>query len=206
MIYVKCQQDSFDKKKLLTQIYGERNIYGLFEKSTNDLLQDLKTRPYQDAALFYDTYSLQRNFYFHPNTPTQGEIVAILKNSLLNLQEFHYIERLQAGLELTNREKIYAEKHDFEADNLQMSNAKTVISKLLRESIRLTQKKEGNCLEAKEASFFQGKQLLFDSLQQISPKDRLSIFTALINFAIQQVPKQPTKYIREIYELYKLGF
>ena len=204
LIYVKCQQDSFAKKKLLTQIYGERNIYGLFEKNTNDLLQDLEAQPFRDATFFYDNYALQRDFYFHPNTPQQGEVVSILKKSLLNLQEFQNIERLQTSLELKNRERILSEKHDFEVDNLQIAASKTIITKLLKELINLVEKNENSCPQAKEASFFQAKALFFENIQGISPKNGLAVFTALVNYATWQISKQ-SKYIKEVYELYKLG-
>lgn len=38
LIYLKYQQDDFQKKKLLTQIYGERNLNVIFKKSTEELL------------------------------------------------------------------------------------------------------------------------------------------------------------------------
>lgn len=204
LIYVKCQQASFAKKKMLTQIYGERNMYGLFEKNTKDLLQELEEQPFRGADFFYDRYSLQRYFYFHPNTPKQGEVVNILKNSLRNLQEHYQIERLQIGLDLTNRERIYAEEHNFKLTDLKVPQSKTLLSQLLQELIILSERNPNSCSKAKEASFFQAKKLFIENIQQISSNNRLGILTALVNFAIWRTPMQ-SKYIKESYDLYRFG-
>lgn len=197
LIFLKFQQDEFQKKKLLTQIYGERNLNVIFKKNTEELLIELDKQPYRDSLYFYDRYFLQQDYYFHVNTNKQGGIVEILKKALLSLEYFFNIERLRLGLDLKNRTHIYAECHEFTVANIHFPE-NNILYQLLKKSIFLFEKQE-------EETFLEVKKLLVKQMDRLSPTDKIYIFQLLLNYTIQQLPKNEEKYLPAALDFYKIG-
>ena len=108
LIHLECEGNDFEKKKRLTHIYRKRNLNAFFQQKTNELLQDLEQQPFSDTTYYYDKYLLQRDLYFY--THRTGRVKEVINRALENLDYFFAIERLKIGLELKNREKIYAVK------------------------------------------------------------------------------------------------
>ena len=126
LIYLDFQQNDFQKKKHLTHIYGKRNINVIFKQKTEELLTTLEKQPFRDTHYFYDSYLLQQDYYFHVNTPKQGDMVKMLQTALKNLDHFYQVERLRLGIDLKNREHIFSECHDFNSMSTNLNGTEDI--------------------------------------------------------------------------------
>ena len=111
LIYLEFQKDEFRKKKLLTEIYGKRNLYVEFKRGTENLLWELEKQPYRDAEYFYDRYLLQRDFFLFGLPPKEGRSGFYLNNAIKALTEFNSIEQLRLLLYKKNLAVIYSNEH-----------------------------------------------------------------------------------------------
>lgn len=199
LIFLKFQQNEFEKKKVLTQIYGERNIHDIFKQKTTELLEELEQQPYRGADFFYSKYFLQQDYYLNVHTPKQGNTFNLLKDAIESLESFFSLEYLRLGIDLKNRERIFSECHDFEVtpqfNSLKNQN---ILYSLLRKSICLLETNN-------EAIFFQIKNNFLENIEKIPPNDCMTIFQILLNFAMQQLPIAEEKYINEVFGLLKIG-
>lgn len=196
-IYLEYQQNDFQKKKLLTHIYGKRNINVIYEQKTKELLTHLDEQVFRDGDYFHDNFVLQRDYYFHIHTPKQGRSVETLRAAWDNFYQYTQLERLKMGIEFKNRTRIYAECHQLDRNT----------NKTESSNVTFTILKKIDCLlEQEDATLFkEAKDLFLANTTQISPKDSLFILPILLNYAIQNVTKEESKYLQEIFELYKFG-
>ncbi len=199
LIFLKFQQDEFEKKKMLTQIYGERNIHDVFKQKTEELLEELAHQPYRGTDFFYSKYFLQQDYYLNVHTPKQGDTLKFLKDAIENLESFFSLEYLKLGIDLKNRERIFSECHDFEVNPQFIS--------LKNQNILYSLLKKGICLleTDNETIFFQIKSSFLENIEKIPPSDCMTIFQILLNFAMQQLPVAEEKYIQEVFSLLKIG-
>ena len=200
LVLLKYQADELQRQKVLKQIYIERKLAPLFQKTTKDLLENLEQQPYRDAGYFYNTYLLKRDLVFHPSTSRQGiEITEDIKAALNNLYDFYNIERLRLGLDLKNRERIYNESHGFELTNdLSTISDDNILYKILKEIFYLFETEV-------EDRFFRAKELFLAHSSLLNLEDGLNILLYLVNYCMQQVKKQHYKYRLEVFSLYNEG-
>ena len=199
LIYLEYQQNDFQKKKMLTHIYGKRNLNVFFRQKTEELLDDLEQQSYRDTDYFYEAYLLQRDYYFHSSISKEGKIVEKLKSSLSKLNSFYSIERLRLGIDLVNRNKIFGEEHQFSTHDLSgIHPSENLIYHLLLQVINLLKTGE-------ESLFFEAKRSFQKNAVLINQIDAGIILPALLNYAIQQFPKNEKRFSREAFELYKIG-
>lgn len=199
LIYLEFKQNDFQKKQLLTHIYGKRNINVIFKQKTTELLADLEKQQFRDTHYFYDSYLLQQDYYFHVNTPKQGDMVEMLKVALKNLDHFYQVERLRLGVDLKNRERIFSECHDFDSTATSLNGIEDIlIYQLLKKLLCL-------CETQESAIFYEIKQLFQANFQQISEKDGLIILPSLLNYAIRQFASREIEFSKEAFDLYQLG-
>lgn len=199
LINVTFQQDDFERKKLLTRIYGKRNYYTAFEKNTQQLLETLEQQPYRDASYFYDKYLLQKDYYLHIETAKKEETGAIMQNALSHLTNFFAIERLFLGLDLVNREAIFSEKNHFNPkQNTFKTPSNNFIFQFFQDIINLH-------TNGTDANFVYLKQLYLDNFQTIRTSYSKEIFLFLINYAIRQLRIKEAVYVPMLFELYELG-
>jgi len=198
LIQISYEQDEFEKKKRLTQIYDARNYYAEFERNSIQLLNSLDHQTYQDTAAYYDRYQIAQAYYLNINTSKKTSNVSLLKSALQNLQNFYAIEELRLGIDLKNRERIFSEAHGFQPNpNVQISEDNLLYS-LLDKSWKLLENND-------DVSFFDFKNTFLKNIPQIPLKEGMNIFPVLINYAIQQLGKREEKFGEQIFDLYKIG-
>ncbi len=196
-IYLEYQQDDFQKKKLLTHIYGRRNINVIYEQKTKELLTHLDEQVFRDGCFFYDNFVLHRDYYFHLHTLKQGRNVETLKIAWDNFNQYTELERLKMGIEFKNRTRIYAECHPLDTNAIKVGKQNIVFAIL---------QKIDCLLEHDDTTLFKEvKDLFLANTTKISPKDSLFILPILLNYAIRNVPKEELKYLKEAFELYQFG-
>lgn len=64
LIYLEMNQDDFQKKKLLTHIYGKRNLNVIFKQKTTELLSHLDAQPARDATYYFENICYNKPIIF----------------------------------------------------------------------------------------------------------------------------------------------
>ncbi len=199
LINLTFQQDDFQRKKLITQIYGQRNYYPAFEKNTQQLLDSLEQQPYRDACYFYDKYLLQKDYYLHIETAKKEQTVAIMQDALTNLTHYFSLERLFLGIDLINREAIFSEKNHFNPQQAAIDLPENnLICQLFQGIIALNKNQT-------EADFINLKELYLNNINQIREIYSKEIFFFLTNHAIRQLKFKEQLYTQLLFQLYELG-
>lgn len=98
LIHLHLEQENFQKKKLLTEIYGKRNLYPEFERNTNLLLNILAQNATQNVSDYFHKFSLNLDYYFH-STTNRHTAHKYIEDSLINLNHFYTFQRLIIGLQ-----------------------------------------------------------------------------------------------------------
>lgn len=199
LIQLEFEQDDFEKKKKLTQIYGKRNYYYAFRRETEQLLENLEATPFRDATYFYDKYSFLRALYFHEETHKYPKKLPSLKEIMEALNNFYAIERLYLGVDLKNREKIFSEKHDFNfEDYAYVPPTDNLIFQLYHQAYRML-----DC-QSKE-DYIVLKNSLLQQTEILKKETAEVIFYLLVNFAHQNSQSQPDFYLKELFQLNEYG-
>lgn len=199
LIHLYFQQDDFQRKKLVTQIYGQRNYYPAFDRNTQQLLNSLEQQPYRDACYFHDKYLLQRDYYLYSQTLKEGNSLTSLQNAIDNLATFYKIEHLRLLLLIANRTQIYADTPSpNQKNNLNTTNNSAIILALYQQILLLFEADSEEHFFITKAFFLAHK----DKLRKIEAQSLLII---LINCAHRRVTIKEDVYTAEIFQLYKNG-
>lgn len=198
LIQISYEEDAFQKKKKLTQIYETRNYYSEFERNSNQLIKTLQAKNYQDAISYHDRYQLLQAYYLNPNTPKKRDNVNLLINALQNLQNFYAIEELRLGMDLKNRERIFSESYDFRPTPNILISEDNLLYNLLEKSWNLLNNND-------DTSYFDLKSIFLNNISHIPPREVMNIFPVLTNYAIQQIGINQEKFFNEIFDLYEIG-
>ncbi len=198
LIQISYEGDAFQKKKKLTEIYGIRNYYSEFERSTFQLISTLEAQVFQDAISYYDRYQLNEAYYLNINTSRRTSNANALKSALQNLRNFYAIAELRLGMDLKSRERIFSESHNFSPKpNIQISED-NLLYNLLKKSWNLLNNND-------DVSFFDLKSIFLNNISLIPSSEGMNIFPVLINYAIQQMNNNKEEFSIEIFDLYKFG-
>ena len=90
LIAMRLRKNDFQKKKILVEELGERNIYKQFEKGTNELISELEALPYRDAFFYKNMHELQLGYYGHVGTKKQKKTMPIIISSTEHLDQYYF--------------------------------------------------------------------------------------------------------------------
>jgi len=200
-MHLAFKADTFQRRKFLAQSYRDRDMYDLFEKESQDLL-DL-TKVQERAINFQQSYHILHDYYFHPNTDKRDKKVVTLNTMVEHLDNYYLHTKLLLAIEMKGREKIFNESYDIT---------------LLKEIKALANTKKDNpsiyfyylLLEVLESNqtgdFFNLKNYFFEYSEQIEQPSRVSIFRALNNFCLAAIRNGQSNFAFEHLGLYEFGF
>ena len=107
MVARHLQKNQQERKKILTQAFGQRNLHGLFEKSSKEIMIDLEKVPYRNTNFYLEKYQVYYNFLMHPMTVKQGDISNKLLVISEQLDRFYFLQKLQLNCGLETIKAIY---------------------------------------------------------------------------------------------------
>ncbi len=195
LIYLEYQQNDFQKKKLLTHIYGKRNVNVIFKQKTEELLADLENQPFRDADYFYHKYTLERDYYlFFHNHKDEKDLFPI-KQAIKELKNFQELEQLKLSLYIRNRENIYAASSK---EKSRISDQNKSVAILYKEVLQLFEDNTNN-------NFVRVKHLFLAQKAKLRKADTQNILVILINQALKKVNVEADVYMNEVFSLYRLG-
>ncbi len=200
LIQLYFEQEDFQKKKLLTEIYGQRNYYVEFERSIAQLLNESPKKQYRDASWYFEKYSLSKELYFHPLTQKHSKSNHI-HQVLENLNHFYSFERLIIGIDLKNRASILSTSNSFKLEDYsEITPSTNDLYKLLSNTFHLQDQDQNQ-----EQLFDETQELFVHNIQDIPKKYALVILRALLNFSYQQVTKKEMRFSKAYFDLFQLG-
>ncbi len=198
-------QDLRKRRKILTKIYGKRNLYPLFEKETKKLLSELSSNNYRDQEYFADNYQLYFDYYFHPLTQKH----TLEDNALTALMEGIDMQFLLAkyriGSEMKNRERILSRKYQIrflkaiEKESQTGYPTNNPVFDLYRLLFNLYDAKK------QDEIFEMLKPLLLQSFNNIRQIDQSFLLTQMINHAARRINAGEATYYKEALDLYKMA-
>ncbi|MEM6380701.1 MAG: hypothetical protein AAF705_21135, partial [Bacteroidota bacterium] len=123
LVALKLREDQQLKKRILTEAYGQRNVYDLFERNTNELVEELENGP-----IGMETYSqlstLHRHYYFHPLTKKNKLAVPSLDKAMQQLDQSFAFQKLKLSTEMRARSNYLQEDYAIKYFNSILDNAK----------------------------------------------------------------------------------
>ena len=145
------EEHNFEKEKLLTKIYGNRNCYSLFEQLSNKLLKEINARSVLHLSHFQDIHAISLSLYEHLQTNPKNQ-VHLIKNAYEAFEQYYISERLRIAIGFKSRETQYQESHPVPIDSFEYLLSKTNLAHTLYKKalVLLDHPEEFNYLELKE--------------------------------------------------------
>lgn len=207
MVAQHFQKNPFARKKILTKELGQRNVYGLFEKNTAEITNELEELPYRDKDYFLEQYLNRYQFLSHPMTPKIQDVEERLLPLSENLDHFYFLQKLKINCDLESAKNIYQVK------------ARLPLIKQIEEELQEEKYKDLTTVNLYSLAnqLFKHKDAIakFEDFFEayINKKDKLSLIDKefflkyLINFTLQKINKGQNfeKFVKTSFELYKLG-
>lgn len=153
---------------------------------------------------FLDRYILSREIY-NASAPRQKRHGQGLHQLSLDLDEFYFLEKLKQACSLAAQKNVSSEvvRLDLLKEVLErVESPNRPIPPILRAyafAYRMMESDEG------VEEFEQLLHLLEQRKSQIPPDDQRAVYLMAINFCIQQLNRGQVRYLREVYNLYKIG-
>ena len=204
MVALQLRNDPFLKKKLLTEAYGKRNVYDLFERNTRELIEELQEAPVH-IQTFGEISALNRKLFFHPLTGKNKLAVPSL-NLAMDYLDLHFaLQKLSISTEMKARENILQEDYKIKFLSELVKQRfweklpeRAGIFNLYVKSIELFEQHD-------ETSFLEVKGEFVKNAGQVSEEDGVNILMNLLNYTIPKVNSGNDFYLRQLFELYQLG-
>lgn len=205
LISLHLKKDHYQRDRMLTAIYRQRNLAALYQKNTRDLIRDLEQSPYRNRDYYLALAQLNEELFFHPDTDKQQTGKPPLDQAMAHLDAYYLLSKLQLGAEMKTRENILAETYDI---------------RLLEASVRLSREYfvDKNPLyrmylrildlhgDHTDGKIFSEVLVLFRQVMpNIARSERQNILQHLLNHCIRLINQGQSEYKQTLFELYQLG-
>lgn len=202
---LQLEKQKSEKRKLFIKSLGERNLFSLFEKETQNYLSEIEELPFRDLEYHEAITALNFDYFFHPLTQKHTLSDDALVQLMNGIDKKFILEKYRIGSEMKNRERILAKQYDLrflEAVEEETKNGFFLENKPF-ELYRLLFEMYD---EKKAASAFDNlKMLLIDQIRNLRRLDQSLFLTQLINYAVRQLNSGRDKFYGEALDLYKLA-
>lgn len=203
LVAEQIRHHDFQKKKLLRDAYGDRDLYEYFEKSTADITKTLDALPYRNSFYQHESMKNQEVYFFHPSTKKHLVKENYLETINECLDQYFTLSKLQLATEMKARASVLSKNY--------FSNFLT--------NIILEQEIDGNHTSEKALyrrafdlytkdnldNFSELKSLFLEALDTLASKDIVYLYHHLLNFTIRKGNSGNTEFIKESFSLYQLG-
>jgi len=191
LLYLETDKNDFIRNMRLKEIYGKRNIYDLFEKSSKDLIEKVEEQAYRGADYYKNLYLLNQDFYFHPQTKKQGDAANFIKAALENLIHNFAITQSRLVCELKSREVMFSEENNFNKIEFKELNlGENRLFHLLQQVMDIL---ETNDIKA----YKKVKENFISSIPNLNHDEGRYLLLFLRNYAIRQSSKQEIQFFKD---------
>ncbi|NRB48483.1 MAG: hypothetical protein HRU41_12475 [Saprospiraceae bacterium] len=203
LVAEQVQKRDFERKKLLRDAYGQRDLYEYFEKSTEEIAKELEALPYRNSFYQYESMKNLDQFFFHPSTKKHLVKENYLEQMDLHLDHFFEISKLKVAAEMAARSNILSKSYH---------------TRYLNEILHESEKPEGSTLEVDlygkarnlyvnddRPQFLKATQIFLENTPKLHRNDKVLIFNHLLNFTIRKGNSGQQEYIEDSFKLYQIG-
>jgi len=197
------RQSAYHRKKTLTSIYGQRNLFEYFGKGTHSLLEELDAIGLINGVQTMDYATIARSYFYHNSTPKFEQIDMLLK-AQSKLDEFYILEKLGAYCNYPIIERTLKRNlQDAHVSSvIHISNAIAFNNDTL---IALYQLIYYLTTQGNNDIFEQTKQYFENQVERLPFEERKFAFFSLSNYCIGQYNKGNIAYHQKSFELNKIG-
>lgn len=196
------EQSNYERKKRLIKIYGEQNLFPLFERGTKALIKEQEALPYRDVEFHEEMVELRSNYFYHPlrqkfdqNDNTLSEVMAAIDQRFI-------LSKLRFGIEMRNQERIFQKKFDFRFWDILESEIAEREDNIAIQVFRLLFKLFS---EEKYEDFEELEDLFFSNLEQLRVIDAKMIYVYGLNYIVRKVNQGVAEYSPKALYWYKFG-
>ena len=202
-IHLELKQEAYKKKKLLSEAFGRRNMYKLFYKQSNELLDENDGQT-QDADFYLKKMSLLKKLYFHPQHDKYNLKDTTLEELSDSLDAFFALSKMQLAIASKNQMKILNQQFTLRflsAIDLEVENGflnEHPIFQLYANGLQILGKHP-------DIDFEKYEQLVFQHLKLLNAQDALILFYNGLNYAIRQSNNGNYQFGEKAFRWYLFG-
>lgn len=203
LVAEQIKQDDFQRKKLLRDAYGDRDLYEYFEKSTEAITNTLEALPYRNSFYQHESMKNQEVYFFHPSTKKHLVKENYLESINEHLDQYFTLSKLQLATEMKARASILSKTYEISylVEILKKADSSDPIpieASLYKSALQLYEK---DTLE----EFVKLKEHFLENIQKLSATDRTFLFYHLLNFTIRKGNAGQQVFLKESFALYQVG-
>lgn len=200
MVAMQLRNKPFEKKKLLVESLGERNVYDLFEKGTREMIASLEASGHIDTKSSKGIHDLSFGYYSHIQTKRQNQNIDVLKKASRHLNLFYLLQNQQLEYAFKNHEKLFKDK----IDTVSLKQTKAMLSD--EPVFQLYEKITKIVFRPYHETDYSTIESLFKTeIEKIGKKDQLLIIRILLNHLSDQINKGEEGFQAKMLALYKFG-
>lgn len=205
LVYASSVEDDLEYRIRLARIYNERELKREFESNLTGLNKMLDTAQYIDST--FHKFDYQKNLEESRHLATQKRQIAFEKMQEVSkkLDTYFLSEKLQTSLDMLTAQSIYKTEFDFG---------------ILDDILKYIEEKElyelpsigvyyytfrSLAFRDEEAYYWKLKELLMSNLETFRIQKLKEFFVNLINYCVGKMNLGKKEFIRESFELYKIG-
>ncbi len=200
LVAMRARNNDYQKKKLLVEELGERNVYTLFEKGTKEMIGGLEALPYRDARFYKEVHELNLGYYGHVETNKGKEGITTLKTTVEHLDYYYLIQRQRLIFSIKEREKLFKNKLKIGS----LNQAKTLLQK---ETTYKLYKLISEMISSSwdQNTYFKIESLFKKEIGSLGINDTMEIFRILLNQLSNQINTGKEGYHSKMLSMYKFG-
>ena len=204
IIDVELKKDKLLTKKLLVKGFGKRKLYEHFDRVTHKLIEENEENLQKDQWLFRDLMDLNAEWYFHPATLKYAESGKRMLKAMEYLDHFFCLTKMKWGLELLERQQTSSEQNEVWLLDQVIEKSSTEawqkmpVFNLYVKLLQFTHSQS-------PANYFLLKEVFLENMTELTISDQQTVLIKLLNFSAKQVTVKGQQYVREYFELNKLG-
>ena len=205
LLYLENSQKEKHRKKMLLQIYKERNLPVFFEKNTLQLQAELDEKPFRDLEYYQEKFTLDFDYFFHPLTQKHTLEDEMLVRLMDSVDMQFALAKFRIGSEMKNRERILSKKYKIRFLDLVKSEIQNDFfeqNSTLQLFALLFEMYEP---EKERTIFYQLKSLLAQEIKNLRRVDQSLFLTQLINYATRQINIGNADFYSQALDLYRIG-
>lgn len=203
LVAEQVQKRDFERKKLLRDAYGQRDLYEYFEKSTEEITKELEALPYRNSFYQYESMKNLDQFFFHPSTKKHLVKENYLEQVDVHLDRFFEVAKLKLAAEMTARSNILSKtyKTQYVDDILLKSKAREGIEL----EIDLYGKARNLYVNDERKEFNAALEVFLLNTSKLHHNDKNLLFHHLLNFTIRKGNSGHQEYLKDSFKLYQIG-
>lgn len=205
LVWRQTEKSQKARQKLLIEAFSERGNYALFKESLEKLKGDLETANVRDMEYYQEMGFIQHQLFFHPDTSKFSKDSDGIYCAMDALDNYFIIAKLKYACEILSRQKIFnknteisllSEIENLPSDALLKQNP---IIQLYLDLIFLLKNGHDN------DKYHSLKNGFIESIDLMNRSEQMEILFRLINHTIRVSHSLDASYVREQFELYKIG-